>query len=123
MYMSRFFDPYQPVKKLWQNLNSAGVKESTDNNNIMFTPDQLNNFFATASSQSTTPSQKLSTTSISRTTITKTTANSAGPSLYDECSISGTFDLEVFHAIYQINSVAIGMDNVPIKFLKMVLHT
>jgi hypothetical protein len=65
----------------------------------------------------------LSATSISGTTATKTattTANSVGPSLHDEFSFSGTFDLEVFNAIYQIKSVAIGMDNVPIKFLNMI---
>jgi hypothetical protein len=33
------------VKRLWPNLESVGVKESTDNN-IIFTPDQLNDFFA-----------------------------------------------------------------------------
>jgi hypothetical protein len=55
LYMNRFLDPNQPAKKLWQNLDSIGVKESTDNNNIMFTPDQLNNFLTPRS----TPSQTL----------------------------------------------------------------
>jgi hypothetical protein len=53
--MSRFLDPNQPAKKLWQNMNSIGRQV------IMFTPDQLNNFFATASPRST-PSQTLSAT-------------------------------------------------------------
>jgi hypothetical protein len=48
LYMGRFLDRCQPVKRLWQTLESVGVKESTDNNS-MFKPDQLNDFFAAAS--------------------------------------------------------------------------
>jgi hypothetical protein len=36
-------------------------------------------------------------------------------------SFNGTFDLEVFNAIHQIKSNGIGMDDVQIRFLKMLL--
>jgi hypothetical protein len=36
-------------------------------------------------------------------------------------SVSNTFDLKVFNAINQIKSNAIGLDGVPLKFLKRIL--
>jgi hypothetical protein len=106
LYMDRFLNARQPVKRLWQNLECVGVKESTDNN-IMFTPDQLNDFFA-AASPLTTASPK-----------TTTTADES--SIYEEFLCNGTLDLEVFNAIHQIKFNAIGMDDIPIRFLKMIL--
>jgi hypothetical protein len=41
----RFLDPNLPVKKLWRNLDSVGMRETVDDN-FIYTPDQLNTFFA-----------------------------------------------------------------------------
>jgi hypothetical protein len=49
-----------------------------------------------------------------------TPPTAAESSIYEEFSFNGTFDLEVFNAIHQIKSNAIGMD-VPIRFLKIIL--
>jgi hypothetical protein len=82
----------------------------------MFTPDQLNDFFSPRSPRpSASPITPLTTASPG------TTTTAAESSIYGEFSINGTFDLEVFNAIHQIKSNAIGMDDVPIRFLKMIL--
>jgi hypothetical protein len=39
----------------------------------------------------------------------------------DEFAFSNTFDLEVFNALHQIKSNAIGLDGVSLKFLKLIL--
>jgi hypothetical protein len=83
--MGRFLDPRQPVKRLWQNLESVGVKESTDNS-IMSTSDQFNDFIAAASPRSSTSSITPLTTAFPGRTTT---------------AFNGTFDLEVFNAIIQ----------------------
>jgi hypothetical protein len=96
LYMGRFLDPRQPVKRLWQNLESVGVKEST-HNNIMSTSDQFNDFIAAASPRSSTYSITPLTTALPGRT---TTASES--SIYEEFSFNGTFDLDVFSAIHQI---------------------
>jgi hypothetical protein len=84
----------------------------------MFTPDQLNDFFAAAPPRPYISSITPLTTASPETTTTATAAES---SIYEEFSFNSTFDLEVFNAIHQIKSSAIGMDDVPIRFLKMIL--
>jgi hypothetical protein len=101
LYMGRFLDPRQPVKTLWQNLESVGVEESADNNN-MFTSDQLNDFFAAAPPRPYTSLITPLTTASPGTTTTSTAAES---SIYKEFSFNSTFDLEVFNAIHQIKLV------------------
>jgi hypothetical protein len=73
-------------------------------NNIMFTPDQLNDFF-------TLPSPRPYTSSITplMTASPGTTTTAAESSIYEEFSFNGTFDLEVFNVIHQIKSNAIDM--------------
>jgi hypothetical protein len=70
------------------------LAKSTDNN-IIFTPDQLNRFFAAASPRLYTPSITPWTTA--SLGITTTAAKS---SIYEEFSVNGTFDLEVLNAIH-----------------------
>jgi hypothetical protein len=73
--------------------------------NIIYTQDQLNTFFATP--QAIRPSN--------------TDFNSASDSPTDEFAFINTFELEVYNAIRQIRSNAVGADDVPIKFLKIIL--
>jgi hypothetical protein len=42
--MKRFLDPNLPPKQLWRNLDVVGAKVTTDDN-VIFSPDQLNNYF------------------------------------------------------------------------------
>jgi hypothetical protein len=70
--------------------------------NIIYTPDQLNTFFATP--HTVRPSN--------------TDFDSAYDSPTEEFAFINTFELEVHNAIHQIRSNAIGADGVPIKFLK-----
>jgi hypothetical protein len=98
--MKRFLDPNLPAKKLWRNLDSVGMRETEDDNNI-YTQDQLNTFFATP--QTVRPS------------------NTDFDSAY-ELAFINTFELEVYNGIHQIRSNAIGADSVPIKFLQIILN-
>jgi hypothetical protein len=73
--------------------------------NIMYTPDQLNTFFAT--SQTVRHSN--------------TDFDFAYDSPTENFALINTFELEVYNVIHQIRSNAIGADCVPIRFLKIIL--
>jgi hypothetical protein len=78
----------------------VGVKEIVDDN-IIFTPGQLNTFCAMP-------------------TVSRPSANNVDPGRNPqnaEFAFVCTFELKVFNAIYQIKSNAI--DCVPIKFLRI----
>jgi hypothetical protein len=75
-----------------------------DDNNI-YNPDQLNTFFATPQT----------------VRLSNTDFDSAYDSSTEELAFINTFELEVYNAIHQIMSNAIGADGVPIKFLKIIL--
>jgi hypothetical protein len=70
--------------------------------NIIYTPDQLNTFFETP--QTVRPSS--------------TDFDSAYNSPTEEFAFINTFEQEVYNAIHQIRSNTIGADGVTIKFLK-----
>jgi hypothetical protein len=74
------------------------------NDNIIYTPDHLHTFFAIP--QTVTPSN--------------TDFDSAYDSPTEEFTFINSFELEVYNAIHQISSNAIGTDCVPIKFLKII---
>jgi hypothetical protein len=95
--MKRFLDPNLPAKKLWRHLDSVGMRETVDDN-IIYTPDQMNIFFATP--QAIRPSN--------------TDFNSASDSPTEEFAFIKTFELEVYNAIHYIRSNAV-------KFLKIIL--
>jgi Reverse transcriptase (RNA-dependent DNA polymerase) len=101
MYMKRHLDPNLPPKKLWRNLDKIGAKDSADNN-IIFTPDQLNTYFSTPRPSSST-------------------SGNYSRASRAEFSFDTTFDLEVFNAIHYIKSNAVGMDGIPVKFIKILL--
>jgi hypothetical protein len=86
--MKRYLNPNLPPKNLWRNLDEIVAKETADNN-IIFTPDQLNTFCAAP--RPATPVNR----SYTRTSQA-------------ELSFNTTYDLEVFNAIYDIKSNAIG---------------
>jgi hypothetical protein len=92
-YMKRYLNPNLPPKNLWRNLHEIGAKETADNN-IIFTPDLLNTFCAAP--RPAAPVNR----SYTRT----------GQA---ELSFNNSCDLEVFNAINDIKSNAIGMDSIP----------
>jgi Reverse transcriptase (RNA-dependent DNA polymerase) len=102
-YMSRFLNPNLPSKTLWRNLEAVGAKDSSDNN-VIFTPDQLNAHFTSV-----------------------TNDNLIDPPLRPRMNssrafgFSNTYELEVFNSVLQVKSNAIGMDEVPMKFLRILL--
>jgi hypothetical protein len=102
--MKRFFDPNLPAKKLWRNLDSVGMRE-TVGDKIIYTPDQLNTFFATP--QTVRPSN--------------IDFDSAYDSPTEEFDFINTFEMEDYNVIHQNRSNASGADGVPIKFRKIIL--
>jgi hypothetical protein len=72
-------------------------------NELVFSPDQLNSFFT--STQNSSP-------------INRRVENDEGLNGF---AFSNTFELEVFNTIHQIKSNAIGLDGVPLTFLKLIL--
>jgi hypothetical protein len=74
----------------------------TVDGNIIYTPDQLNTFFATH-------------------ICSNTDFDSAYSSPTEEFAFINTFELEFYNAIRQIRYNAVGADGVSIKFLKIIL--
>jgi hypothetical protein len=69
----------------------------TVNDNIIYTPDQLNTLFATPQ-----------------------TVRPNNTDFAEEFAFINTFELEVYNATHQIRSNTIGAEAVPIKFLKII---
>jgi hypothetical protein len=103
--LSKFLDLALPTKSLWRNLDTIGAKNTVESD-VGFAPNQLNLFFTTL--QSTI-------------TISTRVADHPRQANSREFSFSNTYELEVFNAILEIKSNAVGMDGVPINFLKMML--
>jgi hypothetical protein len=83
---STYLNPNLPPKNLWRNLDEIAAKETADNN-IIFTSDQLNTFFAAP--RPAVPVNR-SYTRMSQA----------------ELSFNTTYDLEeVFNSIYDIKSI------------------
>jgi hypothetical protein len=81
-YMKRYLNPNLHPKNLWRNLDEIRAKNTADNN-IIFTSDQLNTFFAAPR-----PAASLNR-SYTRTSQV-------------ELSFNTTYDFEVFNAIYDV---------------------
>jgi hypothetical protein len=101
--MNCFLDLRLPARKLWKNLDLLGMKDTIDNN-IVFAPDELNFFFT-----SPLANQSGDSNALQRRQLTS------------DFSFANTDDLEVFNAINQIKSNAIGMDEIPMKFIRLIL--
>jgi hypothetical protein len=80
------------------------MRETVDDN-INYTPDQLNTFFATPKT----------------VRLGNTDSDSANDSPTEEFAFINTFELKVYNAIHQIRSNAIGADSLTLKFLKIIL--
>jgi hypothetical protein len=108
-YISRFLDPSLPPQTLWKNLDSIGVRDN-DFAQIDICPDRLNYFFT-------------SFCNVRRPTVQRSTARSTGNFVPPTRSFafSNVNSHDVFIAIHRIGSNAIGLDEVPLRFIKNFL--
>jgi hypothetical protein len=101
-YMGRFFDPSLPPKTLWKNLDSMGVRDKDFAPVDICCPDRLNFFFTSSSN-------------VRRPTIQWSTGNFL-PQAHS-FAFSNVNSRDVFIDIHQICSNAIGLVEVPLKFI------
>jgi hypothetical protein len=104
--MAKFLNPSLPSKTLWKNLRAIGAAgDKLDTGPIIFSPDELNTFYSL-----------------------DVDVDLPGPSI--PSSISNESDLFAFRtvpfsdvkrAIRLIKSNAVGLDGIPLKFVKLFL--
>jgi Reverse transcriptase (RNA-dependent DNA polymerase) len=104
-YMARFLNPSLPSNILWNNLKSVGAAENKlDTGPVLFSPDELNDFYSLNSGAdlpdpSSTPNSSQSDQFVFRTVPFS----------------------DVKQAIRSIKSNAVGLDGIPLKFVKLFL--
>jgi hypothetical protein len=91
-------DPSLPPKILWKNLDSIDVRDK-DLAPVDICPDRLNSFFTSSSN-------------VRRPTVQRSTGSFA---------FSNVISRDVFIDIHRISSNAIGLDGVPLRFIKIFL--
>lgn len=106
-YMAKLLDTSQPSKKLWNNLRSIGAVKGSESFTSNFSLNDICESFIYKNSASSNFSvQDLSTDIFSEE--------------YD-FSFRNVDDQEVKKAIYEVRSNAVGVDKLPLKFIKMLL--
>jgi hypothetical protein len=103
--MGRFLDPSLQPKILWKSLDYIGVHDK-DFAPVDICPDRLNSFFTSSSN-------------VRRPTVQCSTGNFV-PSVRS-FALSNVNSRDVFIAIHRIGSNAIGLDEVPLRFIKIFL--
>jgi len=105
-YMAKFLNPLLPPKILWKNLKLVGAAEDKlDSSPVIFSPDELNSFY-------------------SSDIVTDLPDSSLPPSSSNQ---SDHFDFRtvtfsvVKQAICSVKSNAVGLDEIPLKFIKLLL--
>jgi Reverse transcriptase (RNA-dependent DNA polymerase) len=105
-YMAKFLNPSLPSRVLWKNLRSVGAAEDKlDSGPIMFSPDELNNFY-------------------SSDTVPYSPNTSSNPSISnqpDKFVFRTVSFFDVKKAIRSVKSNAVGLDGIPLKFIKIFL--
>jgi hypothetical protein len=101
-YMSKFLDPKLPSKTLWKNLDVLGIQKD-DQAPLNLGLDSLNSFFTANSSLRplVCPPRVDSNSGFTFSIVTP---------------------LEVFQAIFKIKSNAVGLDEIPINFLRILIN-
>ncbi|XP_053692211.1 uncharacterized protein LOC128740674 [Sabethes cyaneus] len=105
-YLNRFLNCSTPSKTLWQRLKSLGVGKDKHSGSCDFDPDDVNRAFSA------------NFTNSSRRGETPVSSELGSP--YSFC-FQPVHDWEVVNAICDIKSNAVGMDGLPIKFVKIIL--
>jgi hypothetical protein len=101
-YMSKFLNPNLPSKTLWKNLDVLGIRKD-EQAPLHLSLDSLNSYFAKISS--------------SRPIVCPPRAN-----LNSGFTFSAVSTSDVFTAIFKIKSNAVGLDDIPIKFLRILIN-
>jgi hypothetical protein len=104
-YMGRLLNPNLPVKNLWRNLDSIGIRDK-ENAFVKIDPNRLNEIFSSVNTGPTPLTRPIN----------------AG-SVFDFPTFSFRFVTlkEVFDFIYHTKSDSVGLDGVPLKFVKLVI--
>jgi retron-type reverse transcriptase len=104
-YMAKFLNPSLPSNVLWKNLKVVGAAEDKlDTGPVLFPPDELNTFYSLDVAVDL-PSPSFSPTS-----------NRSDLFVFHTVSFSA-----VKHAVRSIKSNAVGLDEIPLKFVKLFL--
>jgi Reverse transcriptase (RNA-dependent DNA polymerase) len=105
-YMAKFLNPSLPSKVLWRNLKLVGAAEDKlDNSPIIFSPDELNTFYSLDCD-----------TDLPNSNETSSTSNQSNQFIFRTVSFS-----VVKQAIRSVKSNAVGLDEIPLKFIKLLL--
>lgn len=102
-YYSEYFSPQLSQKDLWKRLKSSGVNASSERQTITVTPNEINESFLRNYKDNTT----------SCGSQTNFQWNSFNFRIVDEA--------EVINALFEVKSNAVGLDELPLKFLKIIL--
>ncbi|XP_053692551.1 uncharacterized protein LOC128741001 [Sabethes cyaneus] len=105
-YLKRYLDSRTSSKCLWQRVRSLGVGKAQTALPSDFDPDEVNNVFLSNYTGSATVEESFS--------------NATFPSPYN-FSFRPVYWWEVTNAIWEITSHAVGLDGLPIKFIKIIL--
>jgi hypothetical protein len=105
--MATFLSLTLPAKTLWKNLDTFGVRDGNDAT-LNFCPKTLNSYFASANvpGQTVCPSFDEKSGEFSSST---------------GFAFSNVTPLEVFDAIFKINSNSVGLDDIPLRFFKLFI--
>jgi hypothetical protein len=104
--MAKFLNPSLPTGILWKNLKVAGVSENKLNSGpIMFSPDELNTFYS---------SDVVGDLPNSNTVLSP--SNQSDHFIFRSVSFC-----DVKKAIGSVKSNAVGLDGIPLKFIKLIL--
>lgn len=105
-YLNRFLDSRTPSKTLWQRVKSLGVGKDKSMQPCGFDPDEVNGTFISNFTNSTHRGARH--------------PRSALPSPYS-FSFQPVRNWEIVNAIWDIKSTAVGLDGLPINFVKIIL--
>jgi hypothetical protein len=103
--MGRLLSPDLPVKTLWRNLDSIGLRDR-ENASVNVDPNRLNEYFSSVNTGPTPLTRPPSTGSVFD---------------FPAFSFRCVTPKEVFDSIYHIKSDSVGLDGVPLKFVKLVI--
>jgi Reverse transcriptase (RNA-dependent DNA polymerase) len=105
-YMAKFLNPSLPSRVLWKNLKMVGVAEDKlDSGPIIFSPDELNNFYS-------------SDVAID---LPNSSTNSSTSNQSDQFTFRTVSFFDVKKAIRSVKSNAVGLDGIHLKFIKLIL--
>lgn len=91
-------------KDLWKQFDRIGLKKKTTNLPLDYTPDQINAQFRNNFSLNNMIS-----------------SSSENENLSQSFEFNEIEEFEIINAIHDIKSNAVGLDNIPVKFIKLIL--